>query len=244
MDMQLTRITLVSLLFAVPLAVFGEPGASKQSPARPGANGSEHPRVRPEGERGGRPNTEWWNEKFREELKEFCKTNSPNRWKEIEALPKGQNKDAKIGAMGWQFKILQTLKDQDSALYDLKVKEIQAQDEEFGILQNAEKLTPDELKSKLREKAQDYVALRLDERRHRIERLLVTLENEKKDLEKDKDKMTNLVEERIDMLIKQGPSLFPTPGPRRGGEGARNDSTRPAHAATVNTPPPAASEDK
>jgi hypothetical protein len=235
--MNLTRITLASLLLAVPLAVFGEPGQNKQGPARPGANGSERPRVRPDGERGGRPNMEWWNEKFREELKEFCKTNSPNRWKEIEALPKGQNKDAKIGAMGWQFRTLQTLKDQDPTLYDLKVKEIQAQDVEFGILQNPDKVAPDELKSKLREKAQDYVTLRLDERRHRIERLLVTLENEKKDLEKDKDKMGTLVEERVDMLIKQGPTLFPTPGPRRGNEGARNDSTRPAHAATVNTTP-------
>lgn len=239
--MHLTRITLVSLLFAVPLAVFGEPGASKQGPAHPGANGT---RVRPDGERGGRPNTEWWNEKFREELKEFCKTNSPNRWKEIEALPKGANKDAKIGAMGWQFHSLQLLKDQDSTLFDLKVKEIQAQDEEFGILQNAEKVTPDELKSKLREKAKDYVALKQDERQHRIDRILVTVKNEQKELDKDKDKMNTLVEERIDMLIKQGPSLFPTPGPRRGGEGARNDSTRPAHAATVNTAPAAPSDDK
>jgi hypothetical protein len=234
--MNLTRITLVSLICAVPLAVFGEPGGNKSGNPRAGGNG-ERPHARPDGERGGRPNTEWWNEKFREELREFCKTNSPNRWKEIEALPKGQHKEAKIGAMGWQFRGLQMLKEQDKALYDLKVKEIQAQDEEFGILQNPDKLSPDELKSKLRDKAHDYVTLRLDERRHRIDRLLMTLQNEKKDLEKDKDKVGTLVEDRVDMLIKQGPSLFPTPGPRRGGEGARNDSTRPARAATVNSAP-------
>ena len=146
--------------------------------------------------------------------------------------------------MGWQFRGLQLLKDQDSTLYDLKVKEIQAQDEEFGILQNAEKVTPDELKSKLREKAKDYVALKQDERQHRIDRILVTVKNEQKELDKDKEKMNTLVEERIDMLIKQGPSLFPTPGPRRGGEGARNDSTRPAHAATVNTAPAMPTDDK
>jgi hypothetical protein len=235
--MRLKKITLLTLVCALPLTVFGEPGSTKPGPRAGGSgpNGGDKSHSRTDGERN-RPGTEWFTERFKEELKEFCVANSPNRWKVIDSMTKSPAKEARTGAMAWQFRSLKLLKEQDAALYEIKVKEIRAQDEEFGILQNPQKLAPDALKLELRPKALEYVTLRLDERRARIEDLEKKLEAEKKAEVADRDRTPTLVDERVEMLINQGPSLFPTPGPHRG-EGIRGDTSRPSRATTGNALP-------
>ena len=248
--MRFKRITLLSLVCAVPLAVFGEPGGSNKQggPRTGGGPGGGISHAKPESERGagGRLTNEWGSEKereqFRKDLAVFCEANSPNRWNEI--IKKGWDKNpGRIGAMAWQYKTLQTLQKEDPKLYEIKVNQIRIQDEEFGVLQaikdsdkNPEKLTAAELDSKLKEKAEKYVLLRLSERQHRIEALDKLLKKEKEALETDVHDTPALVETRCKELIKQGPSLFPNPGPRRG-EGARGDATRPSHATTSTSVP-------
>jgi len=223
--MRLIIITLVSLMCAVPLAVLAEPTSPRQGPNRAGPG---------TGRNMGRPGND---EKFKEELATFCKEHSPKRWAVIDAMPKGQQKEQRIAMMAWQFGILRGLKNEDKSRYELKVKEIELQDQEFGILQNPQKLSEEALRMELKDTAEKVVQARLDDRDLRIKDLENRLKKEKEELESDKAKITQLVSEHLNQLIKQGPSLFPSPGFRHGGEGAHNDSTRPARNTTVNNVP-------
>lgn len=226
--MRLKRIVFFSLACALPLAVLGEPGRSPNGSRSSGASGARSGDRNRTGEWG----SEREREQFRKDLQVFCEANSPNRWKEI--FRSGE-RNPRIGAMAWQFRSLQALQKDDPKLYEIKVNQIRVQDEEFGILQalkdpekNPEKLSSEELETRLKEKAEKDVLLRLSERQHRIETLDKLLKKEKDALEADVHDSPKLVEARCKDLIKQGPTLYPTPLPRR--NDLRGDTSRPSRA--------------
>jgi len=195
---------------------------------------------------GGDWNSDEWKQ-FRAELEAFCQQNSPNRWREFQSQGRAATGDQRhrLMAMSQRFRYLQTLKKQDAELYDLQVAQIRVEDAEYGKLVELKDIDPsdkkkvDEIKGALREKNKEYIALRLKERAHRIDRLAKLIEKERQALANDSDDaaQTRLVDQRLDQMVNEGPDFFNPKPSKRGGDNNNNDAGAPAATSPVHAPP-------
>jgi len=171
----------------------------------------------------------------REDATAFMKQFAPNRWAAMEAMRDGGDR---AGAMVFalaRWRHLQFLREEDQELYDIKVRQLVAEDAIFGLL--ASTRTPADrvpLRKDIREKAADLVRLGLAEREHRIAKLREEIKAEEERVAKDRTDMDSLIDRRTDSLITDGPvASRPDGGPRRprGRDGAttRPDGPPPPH---------------
>lgn len=153
-------------------------------------------------------------QEFREQLKAFCLQHSPLRWKEYEERIQRGGRSSFRGQMGPKFRELQALEKSDPALHAIKVRLIEVEDVEYGLVNElatvdrADEKKVAALRAQLREQDDKYVRLRFEERSHRIDRLARILEDEKRKLADDRKDTARLVDERLAELEKQGPDYF------------------------------------
>ncbi|HEY7120481.1 MAG TPA: hypothetical protein VH475_28110 [Tepidisphaeraceae bacterium] len=217
-----------------------------------GAGGEQRPGI---GGGGGPP---MWSSpeqrrEFNEQLRQFCEAHSPRRWAEIREQTTGHFGYSRVmGGMAMRFRGLQALEKDDPALYKIKVREIEVEDVEYGVLADLKLVDPgdakrvDDLKGQLAKAAQEHVDLRLQERSRRIERLTRLIDKEKQTLAKDEQNKQALADEQVQRMLDEGPDYFLSkPGGGRrdgGGGGGAADGPGPGPGggrtpATVNAAP-------
>lgn len=155
-----------------------------------------------------------------------------------------------------RYQELARLKERNVEQYAGEIKQIQIEDEIFGIaarLRGAQGATSEELKKHLQEKVGELIDLRIGNRERRIARLAERLDQERKKLEADKKNKASTVKKKYDAIVDRsvsGGGLFANPGgtarPRPGGRQQKParapspDQQRPGREApgTPSQPPP------
>jgi hypothetical protein len=212
--MKLLRLAACGLL-AAPLA-FADPGNFKPGSRGGGARtttGRTDGPSREGGERSGRGERSREDfEQLRKRMQEFCEKHSPRRWAALQESPGGGN-PMKFGGMFFRFRGLMMLENQDKALYDIKVRQIEIDDEEFGLLKDLRtaraadnKGEVERITARLRDLSKEYVASRIDERTHRIASLEKMLKSEQEALASEKNDQDALVEKRVESLLSDTPT--------------------------------------
>jgi len=213
--MKILRLAACGLL-AAPL-VFAEPPNFK-----PGNHGNGSQRsttghsdgsTREGGERAGRGERSREDvEQLRKRMQEFCEKHSPRRWAALQENSGNDRNPWKFGGMFFRFRGLMMLENQDKPLYDIKVRQIEIDDEEYGLLKDlraarasADKAEIDRITARLRELSTEYVASRIDERTHRIASLEKMLKSEQDALASEKSDQKALVDKRVESLLSDNP---------------------------------------
>lgn len=202
--MKFIRLAACAVL-ATPLVLFAEPGAPRPSP-RPGGGPPHSTTGRSDGASRERNKEDM--ELFREKMEKFCKDHAPQRW----AAMGGDKNPMKFGGMYFRFRGLTVLEKQDKALYDIKVRQIEIDDEEYGLMKDVRALREkpdaaelDRLTVKLRDLSKEYIASRIDERTHRIASLQKTIEAEKTALAADQLNQGKLIADRVEAILNDTP---------------------------------------
>jgi hypothetical protein len=195
------------------------------------------------GGRGFDPSSKEYQE-FREQLKAFCVQHSPKRWQEFEERIQRGGRSGFRGQMSLKFRELQALEKSDPALHAIKVRLIEVEDVEYGLITELKAAADDpkkaaDLRAQLRDQDEKYVRLRFEERSHKIDRLAKLLDDERRKLADDRKDENRLVSERLAELEKQGPDYFFVQRfPHRPGEGGDGSSTNPSTTTTPTPAPP------
>jgi len=150
----------------------------------------------------------------------FMKENSPRRWAAFEKIP-GDNPHrlTVMRAFYGRYRMLQGLRDEDPALYDLRMKRLKLEDNVFGLVWDLKHEDAPDVKQKIQTelKAQvvELVDVGIQERGRRIERLETALKDEKERFAKDQNNRDGLVKEQLDRILKDDngdPMRPPSPG--------------------------------
>jgi hypothetical protein len=235
----LTAAVVAAAAACLAAAALGLPARAEP----PSKDGGGQRRDFPGGPRGGfdrsfDPNSEE-GQRYQEALKAFCVKHSPRRWQEIEdRIQKFGHRASfmRIHQMSLKFRELQKLEKEDPALHALKVSMIEVEDVEYGLITDLRQLPKGDdkqaaqLRNQLREQNQRYVELRLKERDHRLERLAKIVEDEKRQLDQDRQESGRLIDERMADIEKRGPDFFLPRYGRRGESPESNPATAPAPA--------------
>ena len=249
-SLQLTACCLAGALAIAALAD-PQPNAPQPQQGGPSRSGDHGGGMRPGfgpggfgpggfGGRGFDPNSKEYQE-FREQLKAFCVQHSPKRWQEFEDRIQRGGRSGFRGQMSAKFRELQALEKSDPALHAIKVRLIEVEDVEYGLITELKAAADDpkkaaDLRAKLREQDEKYVRLRFEERSHKLDHLAKILDDERRKLADDRNDANRLIDARLAELEKQGPDYFfvqrfsHRPGE---GEGA---STNPSSNPTPATP--------
>lgn len=232
---QIMKALLITSCLALAIPAFLYADQNTPGPKPPHSGSSRGPGAGSSGSgRGwGEMNREEW-EQYREKVMAFIKENSPNRF---EAMEKGSGDRNQLRmSMFFKFRGLMMLKTEDPGLYDIKVKQIRVEDDEFALTEklkearkNENTAEIDSLKGSLAKVSAQYIALKIDERKQRIENLRKLTEAEQAALSYDQKNTEQLVNDRVEALMK-GESPRP---PRRGDSRPERSSPdpRPANAA-------------
>jgi hypothetical protein len=238
------RIALLSAaLLAVPAAiVVGDPGGGGQrgphpmGPGHPTTDRAMAPGERPGfmdrdhgpmrgGDRGGGGMAEF--DKFREDLQQFLIKHSPNRWAAMNdsARGGGGGSPVKFGGMFFRYRGLVVLKNEDPELYDIKVRQIEIEDQEFGLMRQLREAKKDDkaedvdrITKELRKYADEYVTKRFEERTRRVAKLEKVLADEKAALASERDRKDALIGQHVEAVLHDQPTHRPF-GPGPGGPG-------------------------
>ncbi|MDB5320653.1 MAG: hypothetical protein JWN40_2284 [Phycisphaerales bacterium] len=222
--MKFIRLAACAVL-ATPLVLFAEQGAPRPSP-RPGGGPPHSTTGRSDGASRERNKEDM--ELFREKMEKFCKDHAPQRW----AAMGGDKNPMKFGGMYFRFRGLTVLEKQDKALYDIKVRQIEIDDEEYGLMKEIREARDksnnteiDRITARLRDLSKEYISSRINERTHRIASLENTIATEKSALASDQQNQAKLIKDRVEAILSDTPP--PGRSRSRDGEGA---STLPAPA--------------
>ena len=135
-------------------------------------------------------------DKEQEDVAAFIRQAAPNRWAALEALP--ENGTFRRGIMVYvvaRWRHLQMLREDDPALYDIKVHQLTVEDNIYGLLACTRGPADREaLRKKLHDKVAELVKLTLADRQHRIERLRQALKTEEDRLSQDQAAMESLIQ--------------------------------------------------
>jgi hypothetical protein len=243
--MRVKQLAVFALSCALPLVVLADPpgkGRSGGGPGGPGDRGGQHNRPEAGGDRSGgnfKPFSEWTDEDrkqfatFKKELADFCETNSPNRWKDIQKKDseRGDRPSGMVGQMAMRFRFLKTLEKEDPELFEIKRSQIRVEDEEYGLIKARTNLADpeksaekDAIDQKLRETAKQYVSLRLKERELRIKKLDQLLKKEMEEVKADATASGDLAQKHFDKISAMTPEQLLAPG--RGGGGNHGGGPR------------------
>ncbi len=192
--MMLRTITLV--LTCLPVFALAQSRPTEGTRGSPG----EIRGVR--GERGMRPEPRPRPEAASAEALLFFQQHSPARWQVIEGLAPEQ-KEAMQRRIATRLRNLATLqRPENGDLLDLTRKQIAVEDRIFGMLQRLRSRPGDEsLQRELREQIGVLVRLRLEERSLQIERLKATVAEQSALLEKDRQRVDELVQREFDAAV-------------------------------------------
>ena len=202
------------VLLATPLALFAEPNGSGRPPGlRPGGGGpSRSTTGRTDDRSRGERNREDMDQ-FREKMEKFCKEHAPRRWAALEETARGDKSPARFGGMYFRFRGLMMLENQDPELYKIKVRQIEIDDEEYGLMKEireARRTSDKELiannTAKLRDLSKEYIASRINERSHRIISLQKSIDKEKSQLASDEQNKDALIAERVESILNDTPT--------------------------------------
>jgi hypothetical protein len=240
------RLATCCLAGALALGAGADPQQSQsQQQQQPGGRSGEHGGMRPGGfggfGRGFDPSSKEYQE-FREQLKAFCLQHSPKRWQEFEDRVQRGGPRSFRGQMSAKFRELQALEKSDPALHAIKVRLIEVEDLEYGLVNDlknvdrADEKRVADLRAQLREQDEKYVRLRFEERSHRIDRLARILEDEKRKLADDRKDTNRLVDDRLADLEKQGPDYFFRYPPRPDATPASTPTAPPGGPSTPAAP--------
>ena len=198
-------------------------------------DGDPQGRPRPQrmGPDGQRELDAFW-EDNKQKIIDFCKENSPNRWRTFERRI-GQVNDYRAPRIPllMQLKHLMELEKADPEMYKVKVAQIRVEDEIYRQVRDLNRArerngTAEEIQSlrgNLREQAKQAVKLRLDERQLRLGRLAKRLEDEQQRLAKDRENPDALVDAHMEEVIRTPPGPPPVRRPQttsQPGSGAPN----------------------
>jgi hypothetical protein len=241
--LQLASITLAA---ACAVAALADPQSGRRGDRGQGGGNGGVERMDRGG--GGGPGGGWqgpgdWNseqaKQFREQLEKFCEKHAPNRWNDLKNTFGEARRNPRVGSMAMRFAGLKQLQKEDQKLYDIKVRLIELEDDEYGLLKqlkapdnanDAEKLKT--LQGQLQAKSQEYVAQRLLERSHRIAKLNELIQSEQAKLDSDKKNQDKLTGDRVQQMMAEGLDFFtPKPQPFRRGDGEGPPGPTTIHAA-------------
>jgi hypothetical protein len=148
-------------------------------------------------------------EQFREKMENFCREHAPKRWAALGA----DKSPMRFGGMYFRFRGLMMLENQDPELYKIKVRQIEIDDEEYGLMKeirearkNSNSDVINSATAKLRDLSKEYIASRIDERSHRIVSLQKSIDKEKAQLASDKQNQAALIAERVESILNDTPS--------------------------------------
>ncbi|GEM_PF-4822185 len=169
-----------------------------------------------------------------QEVMAFMREHSPNRVKATESLP--EDSAARRGVMAFveaRYRALQAVKDEDAQLYDLGVKQVEIEDDLYGLLASAPTVADREkIRDRIRIAVRPQVETNFAERAHRLSRLREALRREERKLDADRARADDLTDARTNALVQEGTAALRRDVLRRGiREDARRDG-RPAGATT------------
>ncbi len=152
----------------------------------------------------------------------FMQTHSPQRYAAIQSLPEGEKK---TGIKNFAVRAYQTwlrLELDDTRLFSVVMKRVEIEDRIFGKVSELKKEAPDKqdaLKSALRDDVDQLVDIGLKERQLRLDRLTNLVKKEQQKLDEDSADRSQLVDQRIQMILKTDDSrgLVPQATPGVGG---------------------------
>jgi hypothetical protein len=233
------RLGTFCIACAMPLAALADPPQGSKGRPNEGRPGG--------GERFRGPAD--WNaakEHDYEQFMAFSEVHAHNRWKELKKR-EGENNGHMLRSNGLlvKFRMLQMLEKQDKDLYTIKVKQIETEDVEYGLVTtlrekekapnpNAAQIAA--LKADLKNNAKQFVMLRLEERGKQIDRIMAKLEQEKKNLSEDQTvaAQSRLTDERYNQMLAEGPDFFNFKPIKHDGEGGAGGGPSPGGPSTTN----------
>lgn len=191
---------LLIALAALPASLPAQDRANERPVAGPAATGL---RNRAETARQNPPS-----DKEYEQASQFMREHSPNRWQAMEDLP--EEGGLRRGVMNFiiaRWRILQSTREEDAQLYEIKLKQVTVEDNIYGLLAHTQSPAEREpLRKELREQARSLATLGLAERERRIERLQEMLKKQEELLSTDRSQLDAVVEQRTQALIQDGPT--------------------------------------
>jgi hypothetical protein len=160
----------------------------------------------------------------------FIKEHSPRRWAALESLQPDSNARPKIQAyITERYRSLMDEKKKDPAMYKLELKELELEDQIFGLVSGHHRRRDDDaFEAQLRKETASLVDTRLAMRKLRITRLEKAVNLAKARLDKDEQRRDQLVEKEMRTATKHAfPLRHREDGPATPHE-PRNPTTRHA----------------
>lgn len=157
----------------------------------------------------------------------FIREHSPRRWEAFDSLqPDSTSRRAVRRLIVARYKSLMEMKQKDPQMYKLQLRELELEDDIFGItVAMRGRRDASDLRDNLRKDAAELVDTRLNIRQLRIERLEQAVQTAKKRLEKDRQRRDALVEHEIRTAAEHAHTFHRSWSGRRGGF---RPATRPA----------------
>ena len=200
-----------------------EPAATGRAPDHEAAQGERRGGPRREGRGGGQGNDrrnagppdedEWL------EASESMKKLAPNAWARFLEIPEhAPFRPAFQRRIVDRYQELDRLKKRNEDQYQSEVKQIQVEDDIFGLaaqLRGADATTAERVKADIRQKVEELIELRIANRERRIERLAQQLNKERGKLESDKKDKPATVQRKYDEILSRAGAnggLFANPG--------------------------------
>jgi len=153
----------------------------------------------------------------------FMREHSPNRWQLFERLSDGSPRRGPVMRMILaRYQNLQSLKEEDVTLYDLRLQQLTLEDSIWGIVREMRTQIAEDrrtvLQSQLREKVSFAVDVWMKERDRRLQRLEETLKAERERLAADQKRREEMIENRLQRELERTPDVMAFPRRPRGGQ--------------------------
>ena len=148
------------------------------------------------------PSPEEW-----EEVSAFTKQHSPNRWDSFIKLPE-EKRDRVRRFMYWRFRQVKQLEENDPEMYALHLKRLNVEDAIFPLAWEIRSADGNETKEVVAAREQLHkhvvtlVELGLKEREARLERMRRRLHGEEEQLSADRGRQAELVEQRMEEILR------------------------------------------
>jgi hypothetical protein len=160
----------------------------------------------------------------------FAKDKFPNHYDLFSHIPEGTPfHNIVVTKMVVRYRQLMRMQDQNPEVYDAMLKQAQAEDEALGYARemaahaaDADTKLKDAAEVRLHEAIRAMVDRGLQERRDRIEKLRLQLDDQEKKLNEDEANRDNVIASQIDRIQQEYQRMVQ--GPRRGGLDNKGDA--------------------
>lgn len=198
--------------------------------ARPSGSWREHAATT-------KPSAEEW-----EDVDAFMDENSPKRWAKFRDMPEGRREKLKP-FFNQRYRMLQDLKQNDSAMYDVRIKRLKIEDDIFSLgwdLKNTRSdASADSTRAELKKRVRALADSRIEEHRLRFKQLQERLEQERTRIAVETAGVDQFVKNGMDALesdMRWPMGDLVIPMPVRGGSGNPGRETYLAPATQSTSP--------